>query len=145
MNWDTYFMNIVDTVKEKSKDPNTKIGAVIVGSDNEIRSVGYNGFPRGLDDSVKSRYERPKKYFYTEHAERNAIYNAVRTGTHLKDCRMYTDSIPCADCARAIIQSGIKEVIVKTIDINERWSESCNISMEMFEECGITLRWLNDC
>jgi len=140
MNWDTYFMNIVDTVREKSKDINTKIGAVIVGMDNEIRSVGYNGFPRGVNDDIISRYERPIKYMYTEHAERNAIYNAARMGTCLNRCRMYTNAIPCSDCARGIIQSGIVEVIVKDLNVNNRWSESCKVALKMFQESNVIIR-----
>jgi dCMP deaminase len=73
MNWTNYFLNIAEAVKEKSKDQRTKIGAVIVGKDNEIVSTGYNSFPRGIDDDVEERQQRPEKYFWFEHAERNAI------------------------------------------------------------------------
>ena len=84
MIWKDYFVSIAEQVKEKSKDIKTKIGAVIVGKDNEILSTGYNSFPRGLDDNVVQRQERPEKYFWFEHAERNAIYNAARIGVSLK-------------------------------------------------------------
>ena len=101
MNWVDYFYKIAEQVKEKSKDKKTKIGAVIVGKDNEIVSTGYNSFPRGIDDNVAERQERPEKYFWFEHAERNAIYNAARIGVSTKGCTMFlTCDIPCADCAR---------------------------------------------
>ncbi len=89
MNWDQYFLNIAEQVKEKSKDRRTKIGAVIVGPDNEIVSTGYNSFPRGIDDDVEERQVRPEKYYWFEHAERNSIYNAARIGVRLKDTKMY--------------------------------------------------------
>jgi deoxycytidylate deaminase len=84
MNWTEYFLGIAEQVKLKSKDESTQIGAVIVGIDNEILSTGYNSFPRGMDDSKKERQERPEKYFWFEHAERNVIYNAARIGVSLK-------------------------------------------------------------
>ena len=80
MRWVQYFRELAHTVKKKSKDENTQIGAVIVGKDKEIVSTGYNSFPRGLDDNIKERQERPEKYFWFEHGERNAIYNAARIG-----------------------------------------------------------------
>ncbi len=140
MNWDKYFINICNAVKEKSKDNSTKVGSVIVGPDNEVISVGYNGFPRGIDDDVKERYERPLKYVYFEHSERNAIYNAARIGVSTKNCKIYLTLSPCADCARAIIQSGIKEVILQTKEIPERWKDNCNIATEMLSEAGVAVR-----
>ena len=86
ISWDDYFAGLLSQVAVKSKDPTTKIGALIVGPDREIRSTGYNSFPRGLDDNVRERMERPEKYYWIEHAERNAIYNAARCGTTLKGC-----------------------------------------------------------
>lgn len=76
MNWKEYFRNIAHQIKLKSKDEKTQIGAVIVGIDNEIVSTGYNSYPRGINDSIAERQERPEKYYWFEHAERNAIYNA---------------------------------------------------------------------
>ena len=80
MNWTEYFLNIAETVKLKSKDKRTQIGAVIVGRDNEIVSTGYNSFPRGIDDEVDERQVRPEKYYWIVHAEMNAILNAARIG-----------------------------------------------------------------
>ena len=89
MEWGEYFINIAEQVKLKSKDNNTKIGVVIVGKDNEIVSTGYNSFPRGIDDSVEERQEKPEKYFWFEHAERNAIYNAARIGVDFRNYNVY--------------------------------------------------------
>ena len=114
MNWTEYFINIAEQVKEKSKDINTQIGAVIVGKDKEILTTGYNSFPRGLNDELPERQERPEKYFWFEHAERNAIYNAARIGVSLKESTVYlTSGLPCMDCARGLIQAGVKKVVCK--------------------------------
>ena len=114
MNWTEYFLNIAEQIKLKSKDESTQIGAIIVGMDNEVLSTGYNSFPRGLDDTIKERQERPEKYFWIEHAERNAIYNAARIGVSLKNSTIYlTSGVPCMDCARAIVNVGIQVVWCK--------------------------------
>jgi dCMP deaminase len=141
MEWTEYFLGIAEQVKLKSKDQSTQIGAVIVGKDKEIRSTGYNSFPRGLDDNKPERQERPIKYFYFEHAERNAIYNAARMGTPLDGTTIYlTSGLPCSDCARAIINAGIKKVYCKSVCTTknkEKWIESQAIALEMLKECGV--------
>src|SRR5690349_7537513 len=104
--WDSRFMELALLVGSWSKDRSRQVGCVVVGPDNEIRSTGYNGFPREVDDSVEARHVKPAKYRWTEHAERNAIYNACLIGTPLKGCKMYLSWFPCMDCARAIAQSG---------------------------------------
>ena len=142
--WDDYFMTMVYLVASKSKDKRTHMGAVVVGPHKEIRSTGYNNFVRGLDDSVLERQEKGEKQNWFEHAERNAIYNATLIGTSLVDCIMYTNGIPCMDCARGIVQSGIREVVV-----DKKWSPNTFIewakrnkrTIEMFEEVGIKLRY----
>lgn len=109
--WPEYYFGIADAVRRKSKDKHTKIGSVIVGPDGEIVSTGYNSLVRGIDDLVPERYERPEKYNWMEHSERNAIYNAARIGVSLKGCEIYmTCGMSCVDCGRAIIQSGITAV-----------------------------------
>ena len=149
--WDQYFMTLAYFVAMRSKDTSTHIGAVIVGPDNEVRSMGYNSFVRGIDDYNEERHERPEKYYWFEHGERNAIYNAARMGMRLAGCRMYTQGTPCADCARAVIQSGITEVIVhkfwedgdndpNAADIRKRWTKEAYRSKEMFDEAGVQLR-----
>ena len=145
MNWTDYFLNIAEQVKLKSKDESTQIGAVIVGEDNEILSTGYNSFPRGLNDDIKERQERPQKYFYIEHAERNAVFNAARVGIPINNSTIYlTSGLPCSDCARAIINSGIKKIYCKqvcTTKNKEKWEESQRISLEMLKECGVDVEY----
>lgn len=142
MTWDQYFTGLLVQIASKSKDPSTKVGALIIGPDKEIRSTGYNSFPRGLNDTVAARTERPEKYFWIEHAERNAIYNAARCGTTLKDCTIYVNELPCLDCARGVVQAGIKEVVVfdSNPDFRERWKEHMERVEELFEECGVRVR-----
>lgn len=141
MNWTEYFLNIAEQIKLKSKDESTQIGAIIVGMDNEVLSTGYNSFPRGLDDTIKERQERPEKYFWIEHAERNSIYNAARIGVSLKNSTIYlTSGVPCMDCARAIVNVGIQVVWCKeecTTKNKEKWEESQEKSMKLFNECNV--------
>lgn len=144
MNWNEYFRQITHTVKLKSKDINTQIGAVIVGKDNEIVSTGYNSFPRGINDDLPERQERPEKYYYFEHAERNAIFNAARIGVSTRDCSIYlTCGIPCADCARGIINAGIRRVVCdrRGEAQGERWEESIRRSLVMFIESGVKIEF----
>jgi dCMP deaminase len=141
MNWTEYFLGIAEQVKLKSKDESTQIGAVIVGEDNEVLSTGYNSFPRGMDDSIRERQERPEKYFWIEHAERNSIYNAARIGVKLKGSTIYlTSGLPCMDCARGIVNSGIKIVYCKsecTTKNKDKWLESQLKSKQLLSECGV--------
>ena len=144
MNWKEYYLNICEQVKLKSKDNNTKIGAVIVGSGNEIVSTGYNSFPRGIDDNKPERQERPEKYFWFEHAERNAIYNAARIGVSTSGCTMYVScDLPCSGCARAIINSGIKKIVVGGGDSakGEQYREEFIRSQQMLKEAGVEIEY----
>jgi len=146
VNWQEYFYEMANLVATKSKDISTQIGAVIVGPDNEIRSTGYNSFPKGLNDDLEERQERPEKYYWIEHAERNALYNAAKIGVSTKDCTMYLNcGIPCCDCARGIINSGLKRIYIceKDITKSSHWLEHSKRSMVMFEESGVEiLRYL---
>ena len=134
--WDYRFLELCKLVSSWSKDPSTKVGAVIVDQDKRVVSLGYNGFPKGVND-FDSRYDdRSLKYKYVVHAERNAI---VFAKTDLKDCIIYTwPLMPCSACAGIIIQSGIKKVI-SVVNDNERWSEEFEFSKQMFNEVGIEL------
>lgn len=142
--WDIRFLDLASEVSEWSKDV-TQVGFVIVGPEREIRSTGYNGFPRGVVDNVAARHERPAKYAWTEHAERNAIFNAARMGTRTDGCTGYlhfpTSGPPCVDCARALIQSGIVRVVSRgstdPLDWREDWRESMLVSTRMFAESGV--------
>jgi dCMP deaminase len=156
MNRAEYFLGLAEQVKLKSKDESTQIGAVIVGKrkwwwfrwSKEVLSTGFNSFPMGLDDNLPERQERPLKYHYFEHAERNAIYNAARVGIPLAGSIMYlTSGLPCSDCARAIINSGIKIVYCKrecTTKNKEKWAESQQIAKDMLIECGVNLIFYPD-
>lgn len=136
--WNQRFVDLASHIASWSKDRSTKIGAVIAGPHNEIRSIGYNGFPRCVDDDVEERHERPEKYFWTEHAERNAIYNAARVGTPTEGCVMYTNWFPCIDCARAIVQSGIAKIIVRSINLDhDKYKEDFKRATTMFAEAGV--------
>jgi len=145
MKWNEYFFKMCEFVAQKSKDPNTKVGCVIVGPDKEIRSTGFNGFPRGVKDDVilvPKRYERPEKYQWTEHSEQNAICAAAKMGTSLDECDIYVTWMPCVTCAKSIIQCGIKNVYIlkysNADDIN--WPQFYfGISKQMFIEAGVNI------
>lgn len=138
LKWDKRFLDAAELIASWSKDRSTKIGAVVVGDKREIRAIGYNGFPRGVNDDVENRHERPAKYLYAEHAERNAIYNACYAGTSLDGCTMYVTHMPCADCARAIIQSGIKRVVISSKNkLRSNWEDSTKVALEMMDETNV--------
>lgn len=125
-----------------SEDQSRKIGSVIVGPANEIRSTGYNGLPRKVNAHLEERHSRPdkKKYLWFEHAERNAIFNLTRSGTGAAGCRMYITHFPCADCARAIIQTGIIEVRTFPFDPDDiNFSEHYAVAESMFQESGVVV------
>ena len=148
MRWVVYFQNLAHQIKLKSKDERTQIGAVIVGKDKEIVSTGYNSFPRGIDDNIRERQERPEKYFWFEHAERNAIYNAARIGVSTKGCTMYQScGIPCSDCARGIINAGIVRIFCERAGYGaegKKWDESAERSWKMFEEAGVNVQFYDE-
>jgi dCMP deaminase len=131
--WDEYYLDICKVVANRSKDVNTQIGCVVVGPNHEIRSTGYNSFPRGIRDDVPERMERPTKYLWIEHAERNAICNAARAGTATEGCTIYVEIMPCMDCARAIVQAGITEVVVSAVRMSQYSSEYYNQHFSMVE------------
>lgn len=140
--WDARFMQIAREIAGWSKDRSRKVGCVIAGPRNEIRSMGYNGFPRGVNDTKAYRHERPMKYKWTEHAERNAIYNAARVGIPLEGCRMYLPWYPCMDCARAIVQTGISELICVEPDLKDpQWAEDFAEVPLVLQESGVAVRF----
>jgi dCMP deaminase len=139
-----WFLQGVYWVASKSKDPKTKIGAILV-KDRRIISTGYNGIPVGVDES-EPRHQRPEKYKWYEHGERNAIYAAAKYGINTDGAILYTNALPCADCARGIIQSGIKEVYIhkQFNDLcdstqREQWKEHDNVTFTMFNEAGVNI------
>lgn len=144
ISWDDYFMTMVYLVAMRSKDESTHIGAVIVGPNNEIRATGYNSFPRGIDDTVPERQERPEKYFWFAHGEINAVVQAAMVGIPIGGCKIYTNCMPCTGCAKYLINAGIKEVIVdEAWDANnaEKWIDEARRSREMFNESKVKVRY----
>lgn len=140
LSWDQYFMGVALLSAERSKDPHTQVGACIVDDNNKILSVGYNGMPSGCHDDkmpwgkIGSALEN--KYFFVCHAELNAILNY--SGGSLAGARCYSTLFPCNECAKAIIQSGIKEVIY----LSDKYSdtESTMASKMMFDMAGVSYR-----
>ena len=112
ISWDSYFMSIAVLSSKRSKDPNTKVGAVIIDSNNRVISVGYNGFPNvisELDNDKEYSWDKTQKHLYVVHAEENCILNG--NGKSYEDCTMYCTLFPCNKCAQSIVQTGIKKVI----------------------------------
>lgn len=147
--WDTRFIILADYIAQWSKDPNTKIGAVVVHDQTrQILSTGYNGMARGVDDDVPERSSREEgeKYYWYGHGERNAIYNAARYGIRLVDSSIYLNcGVPCCDCAIAIIQAGVKKVVCKTGNptgvTNSKWDAHATRSKVMFAEAGVEIQY----
>ena len=153
LNWINMFFEMCEVVSKKSKDPSTKVGCVITGSNNSVISTGFNGFPIGVEDSLidlsndeinkSKRYERPEKYSWTAHAEENAIAFAARNGVSTNGATLYVNRMmPCTRCTRLIIQSGIKKIVV-LIDVPEetleRWKEDNSIAEQMLKEAGVQM------
>ena len=137
ISWDEYFMGIASLSALRSKDPNTKVGACIVDDDMKVVSIGYNGMPKGLDEDQLSWNKGEgldSKYLYVCHAEMNAILN-TRNGAALKGCRLYVTLFPCENCAKAIIQAGIKEVIY----LSDKYKDTDGVkaSKLMLKKCGV--------
>ena len=140
ISWDEYFMGMAVLSALRSKDPNTKVGAVIVSPDNKVISIGYNGMPRQIDED-KLSWNRGEgldsKYLYVCHAEFNAILNTQMGGT-LKGATLYVTLFPCNECAKAGIQTGIKEIVY----LNDKYADQINFqaSRKMLELAGVKLR-----
>lgn len=138
--WDDYFIDFARMAATRSKDPSSQVGAVIV-RDRNILSTGYNGFPRGVNDNRPERYERPAKYKWVIHGEENAILNASRNGTAVKGATIYvTPFSPCISCAKAIIQSGIREVVVDALVDNPRWAKEFEEAASILSSARVIVR-----
>ena len=139
--WDKRFLALASHIAGWSKDPSTQVGCVVVGPDREIRSTGFNGFPRGIEDSIARLENRELKYPLICHAEENAIMHAARIGISLKGCTAYVTWPPCSRCARSLIQAGVDEVVYPAeSEIPERWSDDFEIATSMMNEAGLTVR-----
>lgn len=142
--WDSRFMKLAKEIATWSKDESTHVGSVIIGKHKKPLSFGYNGLPRGVNDNVTERQTRPAKYYFFEHAERNAIYNS---DSDLEGSTMYVTHFPCAECARAIIQKQISRVVVDSLHgASSSWAtrrpetrDSVLAAIEMFNESSITI------
>lgn len=138
--WDRRFLELAATIGSWSKDRSARTGCVIVGADRLIRSSGFNGFVRGVDDNLEERHERPAKYLWTEHAERNAIYNAARLGVSLAGCTCYVNWFPCVDCARALVQTGVIRLVgLEPDQSDQKWGEDFQFALRLFSEVGLEL------
>ena len=141
ISWDEYFMGVALLAAQRSKDPNTQVGACIVNKNKRILSTGYNGFPYGCSDDIFpwEREGEDTKYKYVVHAELNAILNAG--GKSLEGARLYVDLFPCNECAKAIIQSGISEIVY----LYDKYAdeEDTIASKKMLNSAGVRLTQLN--
>ncbi len=144
LTWDEYFMGIAKISALRSKDPSTQVGACIVSSDNRILSIGYNGAPNGFDDAYfpwdREGNALDTKYLYVCHAELNAILNFRGHKRDFEGAKLYVALFPCNECAKAIIQSGIKEVIY----LSDKYKNQDNFiaSKRLFDKCGVKYREL---
>jgi dCMP deaminase len=138
--WDNRYLSLAKEVATWSKDPSTQVGAVTVGAKKEVLSQGFNGFPRGIKDTDERYNHRETKYRFVVHAEMNAIYNATYSGTSLDGATLYIYGLPiCSECAKGIIQVGIKKVVIEKSKELDNWNESLRLSQEMFSEAGVEL------
>lgn len=139
ISWDEYFMGVAELSSKRSKDPSTQVGACVASKENKVLTMGYNGMPIGCNDNDmpwdREGEALDTKYLYVCHAEFNAILNSP---TSLKDGRIYVTLFPCNECAKAIIQSGIKEVIY----MSDKYADSTSVkaSKKMFDMSGVKYR-----
>ena len=151
ISWDEYFMSIAKLSSKRSKDPSTQVGACIVSNDNRILSIGYNGAPNGFSDEdfpwAREGNNLDTKYPYVCHAEMNAILNYRGTKKEFENAKIYVDLFPCNECAKLIIQSGIKEVIYLSDKYNgtdeniasKRLFDTCKVKYKQIECKEITI------
>lgn len=137
------FIPVAQSIANLSKDRKRKVGAIILGPSFEIRSTGYNGFPKGVREDLEERHETPEKFFWTSHAEENAIAQAAYSGVSLKGCTiLVTELFPCATCSRLIIQSGIVKVYSRVIHKSAKWDAEAFRASKMFDEAGLEVHKL---
>lgn len=142
MKSDKEYMAIAELTATNSKDRSTKTGCVIVSYDHIVRAVGFNSFPKGVTDT-EVRHLRPEKYHWTEHAERNAIYDAARRGVSLDGCTAYVNWYPCIDCARALVQVGVTSVVCRPVNMDHpKYAEDFKRAATMFSEAGVSVRFV---
>lgn len=146
ISWDEYFMTISKLAALRSKDPSTQVGACIVSMDNRILSIGYNGTPIGFDDDIfpwsRDKDALESKYLYVVHAERNAVLNYKGCLSDFKNSKLYVSLFPCNECAKELVQLGIKEVIY----IEDKYHDTNEVkaSKRIFDECNVKYRKLDN-
>ena len=147
--WDHRYLELARAVGTWSKDPSTRIGAVAVGIKGQVLAQGYNGLPRGVSDSDERYQDRETKYKYIVHAEQNLIYNATWNGVSLDQSTLYVTGLPvCSECAKGVIQVGIKRVVmpasedIKGWGDKARWNDSWELSASMFKEANVLYEFI---
>ncbi len=144
LSWDEYFVAMAKLAAMRSKDPNTQVGCCIVSKDNRILSIGYNGAPNGFDDDKfpwgREGHRLDTKYMYVCHSELNALLNYRGNNNDFVGSRIYVHYFPCNECAKAIIQAGIKEVVYYHSYDYDNHSDEMEASIRMFKECGVKYR-----
>jgi dCMP deaminase len=141
--WDLRYLQLAKTIASWSKDPSSQIGAIAVGAKGQVLAQGYNGFPRGMVDSPQHYKNKTVKYARIVHAEMNMIFNASFNGGCLNGSSVYVSGLPtCSDCAKGLIQVGVKELIMPQQKIEDRWYDSWQRSKEYYKEAGLKYRWV---
>lgn len=138
------YSQLTYAISQFSKDPDKKVGSIFLHPKTfQILSTGYNGFPRKVNETSK-RWKKPEKYKWVVHSEQNGIYNATLNGVKLKNSILFTTKFPCNDCAKGLIQAGIKQIYTYKPDLKHKtWGESMKISLEMFKESNIIIHYLD--
>jgi len=142
---DLLWIDLAQRISLESKDRSTKVGCVLVSEDNTVLSTGWNGFPRGVKDDIDDRHDRPAKYEWTEHAERNAVFNAARYGIKIKGATAYLnwEPYPCTECMRALAQSGIVRIVGPNRPFggvgNGVHYDTDNVTRHIIDETGIQI------
>lgn len=141
--WDLRYLKLAEHISTWSKD-STGIGSVAIGDQGQVLAQGYNGFPRGVEDSQERYDVKEEKYKFVVHSEMNVIYNASFNGVSLRDSTLYVWGLPvCSECAKGIIQTGIKRVVmskrdrISTLPLSDKWKESFDLTKTLFEEAGV--------
>ena len=137
--WDYRFMQLSETVASWSKDPSTKVGSAIIDSERRVISLGYNGFPRGVDDNADRYYDKPTKYAFVCHAERNALDNSPGS---VEGATLYATLFPCNECCKSIIQRGIREVVTFAPQYEKSLLHNHNIGITMLTEAQVKVRYV---
>lgn len=144
MKWHKRYLHLAREISNWSKDPSTQIGAVAIGSKGQVLAQGYNGFPRNIKDTEERYQNRELKYKFIVHAEINLIYNATYNGVSLDGSTLYVYGLqPCSECAKGIIQVGVKTVIAADTKTPNHWKDSFNLTNELFNEADIKYHLIN--